>query len=68
MTNHLTESNTDYKQWALDMCVLLDRIEMINGIICHDKNIENLCQERFLLAEKQGLKVNFFGKTTGFDQ
>ena len=59
----MTEINTDYKQWALDMCTLLDRIEFIND----DENIKVLCHERFVLAEKHGLGVTFLGETTGLD-
>lgn len=60
----VSEINIDYKQWALDMCVLLDRIEQV----CDDDAVEILCKERFALAKKHGIKVEYTGKITGLVQ
>ena len=52
----MLETNTDYKAWALDMCTLLDAIEMNR----HDPiAVHDLCRQRFALAEKHGLQVRW---------
>lgn len=61
----MSETNTDYKQWALDMCVLLDSIEQH---CYHNDVIKRLCEKRFVLAEKHGVKVEYIGETTGLIQ
>ena len=60
----MSEINTDYMQWAFDMCTLLDRIEQV----CNDDDVEILCCERFKLAEKHGVKVEYTGMITGLLQ
>jgi hypothetical protein len=45
----------DYKTWALDLCSLLDEIEMRN----EDEDLEELLRYRFEIAEGHGFIVTF---------
>ncbi len=49
--------NVDYKAWALDLCSLLDEVEMRN----EDEGIDTLLKYRFEIAENRGFKVEFLG-------
>jgi len=55
------EAVVNYEEWALDMCSLLDRIEMVANdlatIIPEVEEISALAQGRFSLAEKHGFRV-----------
>lgn len=52
----------DFEAWALEMCSLLDAIE----IAADDADrVRNLVRGRFDIAEKYGLKVVFDGPVGG---
>jgi len=49
----------DYEAWAIELCTLLDRIE--EEAFCAD-DVRELCRQRFAIAEKHGLTVQFTGQ------
>ena len=51
----------DYEAWAVDLCTLLDRIELAND----DSEIATLLDQRFALAEKHSMSVHFGHETSG---
>lgn len=52
----MTET-VDYKAYALDLCSLLDEIEMRN----EDEELHDLLKFRFEIAENRGFTVTFEG-------
>lgn len=54
----MNEQEMDWKSWALNMCDLLDEIEIHRD---DPEKVHILCHERFVLAEKHGLTVEFLG-------
>ena len=46
--------------WALDLCVLLDQIDLASP-----EEVPGLCRQRFAIAEKHGMTVTFVGPTSG---
>ncbi len=58
-------SDIDWEAWAVDMCSLLDRIELVSG---DEQAVRDLCAGRFDMARKHGLEVKMQGETTGVDQ
>ena len=55
----------DWRGWALDMCSLLDRIEVVRD---DPRLVHKLCQGRFDMARKRGLIVEMTGLASGMDQ
>jgi hypothetical protein len=58
-------TDMNWEAWAIDMCSLLDRIELL-----HDDGeaVYELCQGRFDMAREHGLEVQMLGPTSGRDQ
>ena len=52
----------NYEQWALSMCVLLDRIELLAD---DPDRVRDCCRKRFDLARQHGIKVEFGEQTSG---
>ena len=45
----------DYKSLSVSLICLLDRIEMITT----EKNIHDICKQRFQLAQQHGIEIEF---------
>lgn len=58
--------DVDYEAWAMDMCTLLDRVEVAadgsEEAIHALKEIRKLCRSRFNVARRHGLTVEFSGE------
>ena len=63
------EPGVDYEAWALEMCELLDAIERAADTADPQPDdmvdIRTLCGNRFAIARKHGLTVEFLGPTSG---
>jgi len=55
-------ADVDYEAWALEMCSLLDAIEMAAN---DPARVRQLVRGRFDIAEKHGLKVIMSGPSAG---
>ena len=54
--------SADYEQWALSMCVLLDRIELLAD---DPDRVRECCKERFDLARQHGMTVELGERASG---
>lgn len=57
------EPEADYESWAINLCALLDKIELAND----DSEVAKLCGQRFEIARKHGLTVMFGGEGSGLE-
>ena len=53
-TVEATDTSIDWEKWALDMCDLLDRIDVYGD---NEDKRRQLCKERFDIARKHGMTV-----------
>ena len=55
----MEKPSVNYEAWAVDLCSLLDRIEMVAD---DEEAVRELCHGRFALDEKHGLEIVFLGE------
>jgi len=60
-----TDAVADYEGWAIAMCSLLDRIEMVSD---DEDAVRKLTKGRFEIAARHGFTVVFSGQGAGYVQ